>query len=49
MCHMVEVAPAALEQVAQSLPADFPAALADSVFEGVRRHAQRFVSQVTAT
>ena len=48
MCHMVEGAPAALEQVAQSLPADFPAALADSVFEGVRRHAQRFVSQVTA-
>lgn len=42
---MVEGASAALDAVAEELPADFPRALADAVFEGVRRHAQRFVAQ----
>lgn len=49
MCQMVEGASAALDAVAEELPADFPRALADAVFEGVRRHAQRFVAQGAAS
>ena len=49
MCQMVEGASAALDAVAEELPPDFPRALADAVFEGVRRHAQRFVAQGAAS
>ncbi|HRK39103.1 MAG TPA: type II toxin-antitoxin system HipA family toxin [Burkholderiaceae bacterium] len=46
MCTMVEEVPAALGRVANELPHDFPPVLADTVFDGVRRHAQAFMAQI---
>lgn len=44
MCALVARVPQALDAVSGELPADFPQALADSVFTGVSRHAARFQS-----
>jgi serine/threonine-protein kinase HipA len=46
MCEMVQSVPGALEHVGEELPADFPQALAATVFGGVTRHAQRFLAQL---
>lgn len=42
MLDLVNSTDAALLRVARRLPADFPGALADAVFEGVRRHLAQF-------
>jgi serine/threonine-protein kinase HipA len=46
MCAMVQGAPTAMDAVSKELPPSFPGALVESVFEGVHRHAQRFLAQV---
>lgn len=46
MCAMVQGVPAAMDAVRKELPPSFPAPLTESVFEGMRRHAQRFLAQV---
>jgi serine/threonine-protein kinase HipA len=46
MCAMVQGVPAAMDAVSKELPPSFPGALVESVFEGVHRHAQRFLAQV---
>lgn len=45
MCAMVKNVPGALAQVGDELPADFPKALAETVFDGTKRHAERFLAQ----
>ena len=46
MQQLVAQAPAGLLHVAQELPADFPAGLAEKIFNGVRRHGQSFQRQL---
>ena len=42
---MVESLPGALEQVGKELPADFPKALVEAIFDGAKHHAERFLAQ----
>jgi serine/threonine-protein kinase HipA len=46
MCELIARVPDVFDGVSEELPANFPQALADSVFEGASRHAQRFLSMV---
>jgi len=46
MCAMVARAPQAQAAVTGELPAGFPAALAETIFAGVARHAARFQAQL---
>ena len=45
ICAMVESLPGALEQVGKELPADFPKALVEAIFDGAKHHAERFLAQ----